>query len=371
MGRQFGSRRAGRKAGHPAPAFAKRRRAVIDRAVQHRSFFRFIVALVVLGGSAVVVFPSRTLAQGAQAYVIADATSGHVLEARGQKDKRQVASLTKIASAMVVLDWCELRKINLGDLVTIPAGVIRADLSNPVGFQPGDRVSVRDLLFCMLLQSDNIAAEALALQFGPQLPGDSASTPMQRFVQQMNALARNLRMERTLFLNPHGIDNVDQPYSTALDMARLTKHALSKASFRFFVTQKDRRISIQRAGAAVVPMTPSAAPGPSPATTPAAPAVAEYLLRNTNEMLGTANVDGVKTGQTTRAGGCLVISALKSPIAKQVGNQVQVMPRRLIIVVLNSPNRFNDAAALLQRGWAEFDQWTTQGRLMGDAKNEL
>ena len=339
--------------------------------MKYRPSLLVILSLAVVAVSAAA-FPSRAQAQ-AQSYVIADATSGHVLEARGQKDKRQVASLTKIASALVVLDWCELRKVNLGDLVTIPAGVIRADLSNPVGFQPGDRVSIRDLLFCMLLQSDNIAAEALALHFGPQLPGDSSLTAMQRFVQQMNALARNLRMERTLFLNPHGIDNVDQPYSTALDMARLTKQALSKASFRFFVTQKERRITIQRAGAAP-PVVASTAPGPSPVNAPAAPAApaaSEYLLRNTNEMLGTAEVDGVKTGQTTRAGGCLIISALKPPVAKTVGNQVQVMPRRLIIVILNAPNRFNEAAALLQRGWTEFEQWTAQGRLMGDAKNEL
>ncbi|OAI42503.1 hypothetical protein AYO41_04220 [Verrucomicrobia bacterium SCGC AG-212-E04] len=311
-------------------------------------------------------------AQGPEAYVIADATSGHVLEARGQRDKRQIASLTKIATAMVVLDWCDLRKINIGELVTMPAAAVRAELTNPIGFQPGDRVTVRDLLFAMLLQSDNIAAEALAMHFGPQLPGEAGAAPMQRFVQQMNALARNLRMDRTLFLNPNGVDNVERPYSTALDMARLTKHAISKASFRFFVTQKERRIAVQRgAAAAAAP----AAPGPMPASAvpgaPATPSANEYLLRNTNELLGHSEVDGVKTGQTARAGPCIVISAMKSPVAKQVGNEVQVMPRRLIVVVLGSPNRFNDALGLLQRGWTQFDAWTAQGRLMGDVKNEL
>ncbi len=203
------------------------------------------LAFIALCGLSLPVFqPATARAQGT--YVVADATSGHVLEVRGPRDKRQVASLTKIATAMVVLDWCELRKINLGELVTIPAQAIRPDLTNPIGFQPGDRMTVRDLVFCMMLQSDNIAAEALAIHFGPQLPGDASLTAMQRFVQQMNALARNLRMDRTLFLNPNGIDNVEQPYSTALDMARLTKHALSKAAFRFFVTQKERRVAIVR-----------------------------------------------------------------------------------------------------------------------------
>ncbi len=308
-------------------------------------------------------------AQALETYVIADATTGHVLEARGQKDKRQVASLTKIATAMVVLDWCELKKINLGELVSIPAAAVRAELTNPIGFQPGDRVTIRDLVFAMLLQSDNIAAEALAMHFGAQIPGDGGATPLQRFVQQMNALAGSLRMDRTLFLNPNGVDNVERPYSTALDMARLTKHALAKASFRFFVTQKERRIGVVRGDSApAAPAVTGSGPAGAP---PAAPNANEYLLRNTNELLGRSEIDGVKTGQTNRAGGCLIISALKPPLAKQVGKDVQVMPRRLIIVVLGSPNRFNDALALLQRGWTQFDQWTSQGRLMGDAKSEL
>jgi D-alanyl-D-alanine carboxypeptidase (penicillin-binding protein 5/6) len=313
------------------------------------------------------IFPTAgARAQGT--YVVADATSGHVLEVRGPRDKRQVASLTKIATAMVVLDWCELRKINLGEMVAIPAQAIRPDLTNPIGFQPGDRMSVRDLVFCMMLQSDNIAAEALAIHFGPQLPGEASLTPMQRFVQQMNALARNLRMDRTLFLNPNGIDNTEQPYSTALDMARLTKQAISKASFRFFVTQKERRVAIQR-GAGEVPAAATVG-APMPANPPGAP-TSEYLLRNTNELLGRNEIDGVKTGQTNRAGGCLIISAMKPPIARQVGKETQVWPRRLIVVVLGSPDRFNEALGLLQRGWTQFDEWSAQGRKMEDAKKEL
>lgn len=334
-----------------------------------RSFLSHWVAVSAFSALFLTAFSSLALAQGPESYIVVDATSGHVLDGRGQKDKRQVASLTKIATAMVVLDWCDLKKINIGEYVAVPAAAIRAELTNPIGFQPGDRVTIRDLVFAMMLQSDNIAAEALAVHFGPQLPGgDASATPLQRFVQQMNALARNLRMDRTLFLNPNGVDSAEQPYSTALDMARLTKQALSKASFRFFVTQKERRIGILRGEA----VAPSVAPGPGPvAVPPPAPAANEYLLRNTNELLGRAEIDGVKTGQTNRAGGCVVISALKPPVAKQVGKDVQVMPRRLIVVVLGSSNRFNDALGLLQRGWTQFDQWTAQGRLMGNAKNEL
>ncbi len=65
------------------------------------------------------------------------------------------------------------------------------------------------------------------------------------FVAQMNALAKQLKMERTRFVNPHGMDYKVKPlpYSTAEDMARLTRYAMSKPSFRFYVSQKERQIS--------------------------------------------------------------------------------------------------------------------------------
>ncbi len=339
--------------------------------------FRLFAAPVLLAAS---LLASPAIAEPI-AYVVADATSGHVLDSRAPRDKRQVASLTKIASAIVILDWCDLRKVNLGDLVTVPVQAITPGVTNPVNFQPGDRVSIRDLLFCSLLQSDNIAVDALALHFGAQIPGDGSLTPTQRFVQQMNALARNLRMDRTLFLNAHGIDATDNPYSTAQDMARLTKHALTKSGFRFFVTQKERRIGVQRAPAMEPPLPaggnlPPGAGGPAPAlepprARPTAPAASDYLLRNTNELLGQMEIDGVKTGQTNKAGSCLIISATKPPVSGQVGNEVRVTPRKLIVVILGSPDRFNDARGLLQRGWQLYDQWSAQGRQMGDVKKEL
>lgn len=322
----------------------------------------------------------------AEAYLVADATTGQVLDAREPRAKRQVASLTKVASAIVVLDWCELRKINLGDLVAIPPQSILPNMNNPVGWAAGDRASIRDLLACSLLQSDNIAADALAWHFGAQLPGDSGATAQQRFVQQMNALAKSLRMDRTLFLNASGIDAQESPYSTAQDMARLTRHALSKAGFRFFVAQKERRISIQRADrvpvAAALPVNPPAgargpvnepALGSTPGAAAPAPAAgpSEYLLRNTNELLGKDEIDGVKTGQTAKAGSCLILSATKPPLTRKNGDEVQVTPRKLIVVVLGAPDRFGEGRALLQKGWGLYDQWTAQGRPPGDPKNNL
>src|SRR5205085_6065122 len=183
----------------------------------------------------------------------------------------------------------------------------------------------------------------------PGAPTGSASklTPADIFVGQMNALAKQLKMERTRFINPHGIDeNVrPMPYSTAEDMARLTRYVMNKASFRFYVSQKERQISFERGGRQL-----------------------HYVLRNTNELLGRQGVDGVKTGSTARAGDCVILSADRQPGVVQQGQMTTVFPRRLIVVVLGSANRFEEASQLLAGGWQLYDQWAASGRLSAPDK---
>src|SRR6188472_206449 len=229
-------------------------------------------------------------ATAAQAYVIADAQTGYILEEQEPRKKLQVGSLTKIATASVVLDWAERRSGDLNQAVTIPQEAFVGTLENNIGFQPGDSITLRDLLYAALVQSDNIAAYTLAYQVGSKVeslaPGEASSkyTPVDAFVAQMNALAKQLKMDRTRFVNPHGVDYKVKPlpYSTAEDMARLTRYAMNKPSFRFYVSQKERQISFNRQGQPL-----------------------NYVLRNTNELLGQNGIDGVKTGTSTRAGDCL------------------------------------------------------------------
>jgi D-alanyl-D-alanine carboxypeptidase (penicillin-binding protein 5/6) len=163
----------------------------------------------------------------------------------------------------------------------------------------------------------------------------------------MNALAKQLKMERTRFVNPHGIDNNVKPvpYSTAQDMARLSRYAMSRAGFRFYVSQKERPITFQRG-----------------------PRKLAYLLRNTNELLGTRGIDGVKTGRTSRAGDCLVLSANRESQIVQQGAMTSVYPRHLIVVLLGSANRFAEGAGLVERGWQLYDQWAAAGRLVDPNK---
>ena len=291
-------------------------------------------------------FASLALAAAAHAqtaaYVISDSTTGFILEQSAAQKKLQVASLTKVATAMVVLDWATASKADLGQLATIPDRAAQLSAAQGVGFQPGDQCSLRDLLYAALMQSDNAAAAALAEHVGRELGRNGQMSPADTFVAQMNALARHLGMLRTRFVNPHGLDNLERtlPYSTAQDLALLTGYAMANSAFRFHVSQKERKIAI------------TAATGETSA----------YLLRNTNELLGTAGIDGVKTGTTARAGQCVIISAGKAPESRAEGGQQIITPRRVNVVVLGSANRFDTASRLLQHGWQLYDSWAAAGR---------
>ncbi len=247
------------------------------------------------------------------------------------------------ACAVVVLDWARVNHHELDTPVSIPGSIIASYHDNPIGFAEGDEISLRDLLYASMMQSDAIATDTLAAFVGRELPavqgearGKNSSTV--RFVAQMNALARKLGMDRTRFLNPTGIDTVERPYSTVADMARLSHYALRKADFCFFVAQKERRITLKRADANI-----------------------DYLLRTTNEMLGTRNVDGGKTGTTPRAGQCLMVTSARPPIVWMEGTTSYKTTRRLIVVVLGSPDRFNEASGLIDRAIPIYDEWLAAG----------
>ena len=311
-----------------------------------RRFVVFFVALTALTGA--------RFASAAQAYVIADSKTGYILQQQEPKQKRQVGSLTKIATAAVVLDWAEHKGGNLGELATIPPEAFVGVTENHIGFQPGDRIELRDLLYAALVQSDNIAAYALAAHVGGQLQstgpvatGSKKISSTDIFVSQMNALAKQLKMEKTRFVNPHGIDEKVRPtpFSTAEDMARLARYAMNKAGFRFYVSQKERQISFDHQGHKQ-----------------------NYLLRNTNELLGRDGIDGVKTGQTARAGECLVLSANREAEVVKEGQMTTVYPKHLIIVLLGSTNRFGEGDQLVRMGWQLYDQWVAAGRLVDPQK---
>jgi serine-type D-Ala-D-Ala carboxypeptidase (penicillin-binding protein 5/6) len=309
---------------------------------------RFLAALTVV----LAIGSARTVV-AAQAVVIIDSRTGYILQEQEPRQKRQVGSLTKIATASVVLDWAEHKSGDLNQIVAIPPEAFVGAGENNIGFQPGDTISLRDLLYAALVQSDNIAAYALAHHVGSTISSvapaasNAKITPVDIFVGQMNALAKQLRMERTRFVNPHGIDdNVKpMPFSTAEDMARLARYAMNKAGFRFYVSQQTRQINFQRGAKTLA-----------------------YMLRNTNELLGKNGIDGVKTGRTARAGECLVLSANRESEIVKEGAMTTVFPRHIIVVLLGSADRFSEGAGLVARAWQLYDQWAAAGRLVDPKK---
>jgi serine-type D-Ala-D-Ala carboxypeptidase (penicillin-binding protein 5/6) len=309
------------------------------------------VVRTLLIGAVFLRFISSAEAQLAAAYVVADQTTGYIVDSYKAEGKRQIASLTKIATGKVVLDWAAKTGADLAQLVVVPEQAIKESGGiNPMDLQPNDLISYRDLIYAAMMQSDNIAAATLAYYVGAALRPEGgermrALGAIEAYVSQMNALARELGMERTLFVNPHGLEPSKglQPYSTALDMTKLTAYAMKDAAFRFYVSQKERRISFNRGGQ-----------------------VFQYLLRTTNDLVGTAGIDGVKTGRTAKAGECIIISSQREPEVTQQGSTTLVTPRRLNVVVLGATDRIAAATQLLSRGWTLYDQWAAAGRPMAN-----
>ena len=278
----------------------------------------------------------------AGAWVVSDATTGVVLDSANATRRVQVGSLTKIATAMVLLDWAAGGNGDMGQLATVPGTIAVLNSPNSIGLQIGDRISLREALYAALMQSDNQAAETIAVHVGKQLGGgenDRAASDF--FVSQMNALSRKLGMRSTRFLNAHGLDDLERtaPYSTAGDIALLANYAVGHSGFTFYTTQKNRKIS----------------------WTTATGEITGAQLQTTNEALG-GIIDGMKTGTTRKAGPCVVLTAAQRPENREENGKFFITPRRLTVVVLDSPTRFETGRAILDHGWKLMNQWAAAGR---------
>jgi D-alanyl-D-alanine carboxypeptidase (penicillin-binding protein 5/6) len=275
---------------------------------------------------------------GIGSYIVVDANDGHVALAHAADQRRPVASLTKVATALVVLGYLSRTGSDGGELMTVPVQVQLLGNSGPAGLQPGDRLSVRDGLYAAMIASDNYAAETLAAHVGGKLnPGGN---PMAAFLGQMNAVAAQAGLRDTKFANAHGLDIQGQRgRSTAADMARLTIHALGVPGFSFYCSQPARRITVLRAGQSN-----------------------GVNLTTTNDLLFKGGIDGVKTGTTTLAGQCLIITAPRpATVVKRPDGTTLVTPHRLIVVILGATDRFGQAWQLLNEGWNAYFNWRQAG----------
>ena len=278
---------------------------------------------------------------GIASYVVADANDGRVLLSYQPDQKRSVASLCKIATAVVVLDFIRGSSGDIDEVMTVPPSVTTLGVPSPLGLQPGDGISVRDALYAAMMASDNFAAETLGTHFGVKLSqAGLGGAPLQAFVSQMNGLRAKLNLSNTRFANPHGLELPGATgYSCASDVARLLNQALTTPGFTFYTSQKERRIAFLRNGMAQ-----------------------SLSVRNTNEIIGRNRIDAGKTGTTNLAGPCLAVTAPKpATVVKRSDGSTLVIPHRLTVVVLGAPDRFNATTRLLSEGWSRYDGWRAAG----------
>ncbi len=294
---------------------------------------------------------SPLLAQ--EAHMVVEAYSGKVLSASNSTQKRPVASLTKMATAVVAVDWATAAGVDISThMIRVPGIVSQLGTPSPAGLSPGDTLTLRDALYCALLSSDNVAALSVAHDVGTHIlqRRGKGGDPVLAFVAEMNKLAKFTLAKNTLFVNTHGLENGPKPgYSTAADMARLSIHAMRRNAINFIVRQPSRQITIN---------------GVSGKQT--------LTLRNTNQLIGEEGILGIKTGTTNAAGPCLATCMDRDPVVrtKQDGTK-GVTPRRLIVVVLNSPDRYGRTRKLLRDGWAFYDSWLAAGAPVKDPKREI
>ena len=205
-----------------------------------------------------------------RACVVIDRKTNSVLFGKNENSKKKMASTTKIMTATIIIEKC-----NLTDTIEISKKAAGTGGSR-LGLKTGDKITVLDLLYGLMLRSGNDAAVALAEYAGGDING---------FAELMNAKALELGLTNTHFETPHGLDS-NEHYTTAYELALLSNYALNNPTFAKIVGTKNYTITING----------------SPKD-----------LSNTNELLGNMEgVYGIKTGFTNGANRCLVTACKKN-----------------------------------------------------------
>lgn len=158
-----------------------------------------------------------SLSVSARSAILIDGQSGRVLFGKDEHEKRRIASITKIMTAVLAIESGKMK-----DTVKVSKRAIQAEGSS-IYLKEGQKVSLEDLTYGLMLRSGNDAAVAIAEHVGGSLEG---------FIFMMNQKAAELGMENTNFQNPHGLDDHKNHYSSAYDMAILTKYAMKHKQYQ-------------------------------------------------------------------------------------------------------------------------------------------
>ncbi|MCI8641769.1 MAG: D-alanyl-D-alanine carboxypeptidase [Clostridia bacterium] len=207
-----------------------------------------------------------------RACVVIDRNTNTILYGKKEYEKRKMASTTKIMTAIVTIENC-----NLDTSIEVSKKAAGTGGSR-LGLKTGDKITIRDLLYGLMLRSGNDCAVCIAEYVGGSLEG---------FANLMNEKAKSLNLKNTNFETPHGLDS-ENHYTTAYELALLSNYALKNKVFAQIVGSKNYTIIING--------------NPK-------------QLTNTNELLGELNgVYGIKTGFTNGANRCLVTACKRDNI---------------------------------------------------------
>lgn len=247
--------------------------------------------------------PAGEIVTNAKASILIEADSGRVLYSKNPDRRLQMASTTKIMSAILTIESGDLDKP-----FEVDSEAIKVEGSS-MGLLEGDTVTKRALCYGMLLPSGNDAANAAAV---------AVSGSVEAFVEKMNAKAKELSLGATHFVTPSGLDDfTDGHYSTASDMAKLTAYAIKNETFKSICSAQS--ISLDLGGRSV-------------------------WLNNTNKLLKTCEgVFGVKTGFTDKAGRCLISACERGGIT-------------LICVTLGDSTDWIDHEKLIEYGYSRLER---------------
>lgn len=241
----------------------------------------------------------------AESAILVDGRTGLVLWQKNARQRRPMASTTKIMTATLLLETADL-----SDTVVASKTAAATPYAN-LHLRPGERIPMEDLLYAIMLRSANDGCVAAA----EHVAGSEAA-----FVALMNEKAREIGALDTHFVTSSGLHHPDH-YSTAEDLARIAVYAVRNPLFNELCGARAR--AIRRSIG-----------------------TKDCLVRNHNKLLQRyPGADGIKTGYVRQSGRCLVASATR----REGG-----LPWRLIAVVLNSTDTYADTAAMLDYGFARF-----------------
>lgn len=250
-----------------------------------------------------IIMPLNVKGISASSYIVMDMDNNYVLEGSMVNSKRLIASTSKIMTAIIAIE-----NGKLDDIITVDKSILSA-VGSSIYLEIGEKISLKDLLYGMMLRSGNDAATMIAVHI---------SGSMDKFAKLMNDYALKLGMKDSYFYNAHGLENNDGNgnISTCYDMALLTSYAFKNKTFKEIFGTKNYNAKSSKKS---------------------------YNWLNKNKLLKYDYITGGKTGYTMKAKRTLVTTGY-------------INNKNIVIVTLNDPNDWNDHINLYQKVQNEYQK---------------